>query len=874
MRPGMRLMRRFTVAGKFGVIAILLLVPLCMLMATAFRESTDQLAATRRERQGLACIDPMVRLVLGLSQARTLAGSSPDSAPPLGAESWSSFARQVDDAVVGAADGEFDVTGDWARLRLQLRDAYAGDITAEVRESRADAAARATHQLIKKVSDLSGLTLDPRLDSHYLALTMIDGMPRLVMAVADAQRQRRLGVADMDLGVSASDFRDAGRQITVDLTTATAASSWPGLRGQLNTESWALNTAVNRYLNTLSNSTGTTSGSTSTGTASGGTDKQPATRDDDSAEVSALVNAAAALNAAVVDGLDEVLQRREAEQMEQRNQPLILTLAALLVVFYLLTALFRAITRDVRVVLEDIRGVTSAAVYEEQPLSGSDEFGEMSRAVVFARDRITSLVGALKYQATHDELTSLANRTLFTEKLEAALEADSGQGAIAVALIDLDGFKAVNDSFGHDFGDRLLRNVGARIHRAAPRRSVIARLSSDEFAVLVTDPREMQRPSEVIHRIEEALAQPVDIEGRLIRVQAGIGVATARPGNGTKALEVFRNADLALSYAKNRGTGHRVTFEPAMHDQTRERTELSGQLIGVAERGELSLSYQPIVDLHTGYMHGIEALVRWNHPDRGEVRPDVFIPLAEATGQIRAIGGWVLDEACRQLARWREEFPDAYPLVLEVNLAADQLTDQNLVSDVLTCLQGTGIDPANLVLEITESAVLEDVDTALMRLGQLSAMGVQTALDDFGTGYSSLSYLRRLPANTFKIDKSFLEDASEDGRALLRGIVELGRGQGMQIIVEGIEDVEQADLVRGLGAHLGQGHLWAPALQPEQITRIISAGGHMPTIRSASVEVRGQVPTPRAPRNWPAAGVPLRSRSGPAVEGDQLPDSR
>jgi EAL domain-containing protein (putative c-di-GMP-specific phosphodiesterase class I) len=331
----------------------------------------------------------------------------------------------------------------------------------------------------------------------------------------------------------------------------------------------------------------------------------------------------------------------------------------------------------------------------------------------------------------------------------------------------------------------------------------------------------------MLARLEETLAQPVDIEGRLMRVQAGIGIATALPGSGTTAVELIRDADVALSYAKNRGKGHSVVFEPRMHDHTKERTELSADLVSAIDAGELSVLYQPLVDLATGTLHGVEALLRWDHPVRGSVSPAVFVPLAEATGQITRIGRWVLGEACRQLAAWQQGFPDAYPLAMEVNIAPEQLADRDLVADVLTTVQNSGIDASALVLEITESALVRDIDTAMARLGQLSAMGLRLALDDFGTGYSSLSYLLRLPVTILKIDKSFLGDASAEGRSLLRGIVDLGSGQGMQMIAEGIENADQAEFVRRSGCHLGQGHYWAPAVAAEQITEIIRNGGRV-----------------------------------------------
>jgi diguanylate cyclase (GGDEF)-like protein len=815
LRPGMRLMRRLGVAGKFGLIAVLLLLPLCTSMTASFRDSTGQIAFADREREGLRYVKPLVRLMIELTQTRNLAQHGQD-----GGDVWVGIVRELDEITAQHGD-QLAVRGDWTRLRADVQAVYVDPGTGQEVAERAELASRRVHQLIKKVADSSNLIIDPQLDSHYLVMILTDRLPRLMLAAADAQDLRHQGAgasteqADaLALGVTASDFADAARQLSLDLTTAMTATSWRGLRHQVGAEAWALSTAVTQYSSTLS---GSRSGATTL-----------------SAADTATLSASSTALAGVLSGaLDQLLVQRHERLMADRTSPLWLTLAALGVVFYLLMALFRATTRDVRAVLEDISTVTNGALNQTSALSGSDEFSQMSRAVIYARDQLTGLMGTLKYQATHDELTALANRSLFTEKVEEALAAagaGTGQpppGQVAVLLIDLDGFKDINDSFGHDLGDRLLRMVGARIHRSLPRRSVVARLGSDEFAVLIADQRNAGAPQQTVARLEETLAQPVDIDGRRMRVQAGIGLALATPGAGTTAVELVRNADVALSYAKDLGKGRSTVFESSMHDHTRERTELSADLVQAIDRNELTLAYQPLVDLRAGTLYGVEALLRWDHPTRGSISPAVFVPLAEATGLITSIGRWALEQACTQAAQWQHDFPDGYPLVVEVNLATEQLADRDLVSDVLGVIQSTGVDATALVLEITESSLVRDIDTALSRLGQLSALGLKIALDDFGTGYSSLSYLRRLPATVLKIDKSFVRDDTEEGRALLRSIVDLGTSQGMQIVAEGIETAEQAGHMRASGCHLGQGHLWAPALPAEAITELMRRGGRM-----------------------------------------------
>ncbi|MBK8077124.1 MAG: EAL domain-containing protein [Kineosporiaceae bacterium] len=828
LRPGMRLMRRVGVAGKFGLIAVLLLVPMCTSMIASYREATGQISIADRERVGLRYTRPLVELVIELSQTRNLAnqGEKPG-------DGWLRLVHELDDLTVESGE-TLSVSTAWPQLRAQTKAVYDDALTHSQRAVLADQVAKQTRRLLQQVADAAHLMVDPQLDSNYLITMLVDELPRVVTAAADAQAVRsthRQGDDPVALRLAARDLSNAGRRLGLDLATALSASSWAGLHDAMGTEARTFSAAVTQYSAALE--------------AADGAGTWPTARS--SLDTVNLTTSATSLSSALVVATDHLLTVRQDQLRADRSHPLLLTLVAMAVVFYLLTALFRATTQDVRAVLEDINTVTTGGVDQRKALTGSDEFAQMSRAVVYARDRLTALVGALKYQATHDELTALANRALFTDKIQEALAGGSGQpSTIAVLMVDLDSFKDINDSFGHDLGDRVLRTIGARLHRCTPRRSVIARLGGDEFAILVTDARVTGSPSELLAKLDAALAEPVDVDGRRLRIQAGIGVAlaqTAPPGTAPEmgAVEVMRNADVALSYAKARGSGRAAVFESTMHDATRERTELFADLVGAIDRNEMDVLYQPLVDLETGTLYGVEALLRWEHPTRGLISPSVFVPLAEATGLIGRIGGWVLERSCSQLASWQRDFPDGFPLTVEVNLATEQLADPGLVANVLATAQSTGIDSTALVLEITESSLVRDIDTALARLGQLSALGVKIALDDFGTGYSSLSYLRRLPATILKIDQSFVQDETDQGRALLRSIVALGAGQGLQIICEGIERSDQAEQLRAFGCHLGQGHLWAPALPAAQITEIMRRGGRMtPTAGQA------RVPSPRA----------------------------
>ncbi len=806
LRPGMRLMRGMGVTAKFGLVTVLLLLPLTIGVGSGFTESTDRLRAVASERAGLRLAAPLVQLVVQLAQTEDAAARGLPPPPRLTA--------------VDAVDAAVREVGARLPLGMSWRDARSA-VTAVTDENRpAAAAALAAGALtrclavLKTAADASGLVTDPQLDSYYVVTTLVTTVPRLLAQAGDVwpavRAARAPGEARFEQRMGARSLDGLASRLTEDLDTAVAATTWDDLERRLDPDAGAVAGAVAQY----------------TRAVEAGADPESLTP----LGSGSLAASAGALGAELAGSLDTLLTRREDALASNRDRPLVLSFGALLVLGYLLVAVWRATSHDVRALLEDISTVTNGQQPLQPDVEGSDEFARMSRAVTVTRDRLTSLLGSLRYQATHDELTALGNRTFFTDKIAEAL-AEHGRG-VAVVVADLDRFRDVNDSFGHALGDRLLRAVGVRFHRACGRRNVVARLGGDEFGILLPAGGGEAAALDVVERLRAALAAPIDVDGRLLQVRASFGVAVAgedRRGAG----ELIRDADVALSAARDAAAGTRhdgtaatrvAVFEPAMHERTRDRTELSAELVGAVDRGELQLVYQPIVDLATNAVHGVEALARWNHPTRGLVPPTVFVPLAEATGSIVPIGRWVLREAALQLARWRSQFPDGYPLTMEVNLSTGQLADPGLVPGVVALVEETGVDPRDLTLEITESALVEDLDAALRPLRQLAAVGVRLALDDFGTGYSSLTYLRRLPVTMLKIDRSFVVDGDAGGEAssvLLGGIARLGTGLGMQIVAEGIETARQAQRVREAGCHLGQGFLWARPMTADQVTEIL-----------------------------------------------------
>jgi diguanylate cyclase (GGDEF)-like protein/PAS domain S-box-containing protein len=433
----------------------------------------------------------------------------------------------------------------------------------------------------------------------------------------------------------------------------------------------------------------------------------------------------------------------------------------------------------------------------------------------------------LAHQAFHDSLTGLSNRAVFRDRLDHALSRSlRHEQSLAVLLLDLDSFKTVNDSLGHDVGDELLVAVGARIGRCARSSDTVARLGGDEFVVLLEEDVDETRSRSVATRMLNVLAAPFDVSDREVFIGASVGIAVS-DGGSVDADELIRNADTAMYAAKAAGRGRYEIFQPAMHVRALERFEVQADLRRALDRTEFRLQYQPIVDFATGAIQGVEALIRWMHPSRGLLPPGDFIEAAEETGLIVPMGMWVLDEACRQTAAWRDEHPQASGLWVSVNLSTRQLLEPDLVARVREVLERSGLDPSALVLEITEGSLLQGVGETVEKLRDLKALGIRLAIDDFGTGSSSLGHLRRFPIDVLKIDKSFVDEVAtsgSEGPALVRAIVDLAKTLQLETVAEGIEEIEQLTELRSAGCLSGQGFLFARPLQPDAIGPLLQRG--------------------------------------------------
>ncbi|HEU0237685.1 MAG TPA: EAL domain-containing protein [Micromonosporaceae bacterium] len=425
-----------------------------------------------------------------------------------------------------------------------------------------------------------------------------------------------------------------------------------------------------------------------------------------------------------------------------------------------------------------------------------------------------ALQARLHHQASHDPLTELPNRTLFFERLDAALA--RGGDRIGLCYLDLDGFKAINDTLGHDTGDQLLREVARRLHARLGERHLVARMGGDEFVVLVEGCAGAGVMIEVAHEALAAVREPMHIDNQTISVSASIGILAAPENLSTRA-EVMKAADTTLYWAKAEGRNRWALFDPERHAKEITRYELSRSLPGALTRGELFLEYQPLIRLGDDSLAGVEALVRWQHPLWGRLEPSEFIGLAEETGMITELGLWVLRSACVQARAWSIRFPDR-PLTVSVNLAPQQVNDPSIVDDVARLIADHGLDPARLQLEITESAIMATAGQPLKTLHALAEVGVRIAIDDFGTGYSNLAYLRTLPLHSLKLAGPFissLDDRASEGPedlAIVGMLIDLAHTLGLTVTGEGVETAAQADALRSLGCDIAQGYYYG---QPE-----------------------------------------------------------
>jgi diguanylate cyclase (GGDEF)-like protein len=451
-----------------------------------------------------------------------------------------------------------------------------------------------------------------------------------------------------------------------------------------------------------------------------------------------------------------------------------------------------------------------------------------TRALALVRERTDEL----RHQTLHDSLTGLPNRTLILDRIEQMLTRGRRENTpVAALFLDLDDFKQINDTLGHAAGDELLIAVGARVTSALRDGDTVGRLGGDEFVVLAEGASLTGGAEAVAGRILDVLSGPFEVSASPVplSVTASIGFAEGdRPSPG----RLLQDADIALYQAKGAGKDRAMSFTPDMRAAIDGHRNLELDLHGALEAEQFFLVYQPTVELSTGLFTGVEALLRWRHPERGVVMPDEFIPALESSGLIIPVGAWVLQEACRQSVLWAQM---GHRLVVSVNVSATQLERDRIIDDVDRALSETGLDPHLLILELTETALMNNVEASVIRLRLLKALGVRIAIDDFGTGYSSMAYLRQFPIDVLKIDQTFVAGMADspESAALVHTLVQLGVVLGLETVAEGIETDEQRRLLKDEGVNIGQGYLFARPLEVEELQRLLQTHEHRPTVHVA-----------------------------------------
>ena len=466
---------------------------------------------------------------------------------------------------------------------------------------------------------------------------------------------------------------------------------------------------------------------------------------------------------------------------------------------------------------------------EQDALLAFAEHASLALNDASAVDTMRKAFGEAVHQATHDSLTGLPNRTLVLDRLTQALARSRRKAEqVAVVFVDLDRFKMVNDTLGHRIGDRVLETVASRLRTIVRPADTVGRLAGDEFVVVCEDIGDGIDVVPLAERLAESLAQPMDIEGREVVITASIGIA--HDSGRRTAEDLLRDSDVAMYRAKELGRSRIELFDETLRVRLTERLETEASLRRAIQRWEFSLHYQPTIDIASGRVVSVEALIRWHHPERGLVAPSEFVHLAEETGLIVPIGGWALGEACQQMAYWRRQYPELADMRVNVNLSARQFGDPHLVPSVAAVLRESGLPPEALWLEITESVLMDEAQCTVETLNELRNLGVHLAIDDFGTGYSSLSYLKRFPVDVLKIDRSFVDGLASDGedQAIVTAVISMAHALGLSVVAEGVECELQLAELRRLGCDGAQGYLLGrPAPAPDTLEVLRKAAASM-----------------------------------------------
>ncbi len=462
----------------------------------------------------------------------------------------------------------------------------------------------------------------------------------------------------------------------------------------------------------------------------------------------------------------------------------------------------------------------------ESSVSPMGHEGAVTGTVIVFRDVSATLAMAeqMTHSFEHDSLTGLPNRLLLKDRIDQAIAtAPRHERQVAVLFLDLDGFKHINDSLGHPTGDKLLQSIAKRLVGCVRTSDTVSRQGGDEFVVLLTESRQWEDAVVVAERILKAVAQSHPIETHDLHVTTSIGVSVY-PDDGEDAETLIRNADIAMYQAKERGRNSYQFFKPAMNVRAVERQSIESSLRSALKNDEFVLRYQPKVDMQTGLITGAEALIRWNHPRRGELAPGQFVSIAEDSGLIRQIGRWVLREACEQSRSWISG--GLPPISIAVNVSAAELSDETYVQRLYATLSETGMDPSSLELELTESVLMRHAHSAAIILQARRKTGIQVALDDFGTGYSSLSYLRDFPIDSVKIDRSFVDEVTSviEDTSIVKAVIGMAQNLGLRVVAEGVENADQLEFLRAHACDEAQGYFFSRPVDPDAFAELLRSG--------------------------------------------------
>ena len=449
----------------------------------------------------------------------------------------------------------------------------------------------------------------------------------------------------------------------------------------------------------------------------------------------------------------------------------------------------------------------------------------MRARILRANEELTKALATIQDMATHDSLTGLPNRASLSDTLQQALnKAERNKHRLAIFFIDLDNFKSINDTLGHPTGDQLLREMARRLRTSVRDSDLVARLGGDEFVVMVEAVGDKESLGVLAAKILATISEPAQLQGHEVKVTGSIGIATF-PVDGADVPTLLANADMAMYRAKAQGRARSSEYSADLGEDAVERFEIEKDMRSGVQNNEFRLYYQPKIGFSTGKMLGVEALIRWHHPTLGVLGPDRFIPIAEATNFILPLGKWVIEEACRQSKAWQDAKMPLFPIA--VNLSVNQLADQSLAKHVSEVLRNTGANPAMIELEITETAIMRNLEEAIVILESFRALGVRLAIDDFGTGYSSLAYLKKLPVDILKVDRAFVKDLphNRDDLAITRAVIAMAHGLSMKVVAEGVEEKEQFDTLRDEGCDEFQGFYCSPAMQSHDLETLLQEHG-------------------------------------------------